>query len=277
MKYKTVIIGAGPTGLGTAYRLKEIGEDDFIVLEKSDRVGGLSASFVDKEGFTWDIGGHVQFSHYKYFDNLMEKALGDDGWLNHERESWIWIKNRFVPYPFQNNIRYLPRDSMWKCLKGIIHANKNEKTGSKTNPQNFKEWIIKIFGQGIAEEFMFPYNYKVWGYPAEELSYKWIGERVAVTELEWVIENILFEKDDISWGPNNTFQFPKFGGTGAIWKGVASLVGLEKFLHHAEVVTIDSRKKILTLKDGRKIEYENLLSTMPVDILTSIASCFHPN
>jgi hypothetical protein len=30
-----------------------------------------------------------------------------------------------------------------------------------------------------------------------------------------VAENILLERDDVSWGPNNTFQFPKHGGTGA--------------------------------------------------------------
>ena len=29
---------------------------------------------------TWDFGGHVQFSHYDYFDALMDSLLGADGW-----------------------------------------------------------------------------------------------------------------------------------------------------------------------------------------------------
>ena len=50
MKYKYVIIGSGPTGLGAAHRLKELGITDFIVLEKENRIGGLSKSFVDEKG-----------------------------------------------------------------------------------------------------------------------------------------------------------------------------------------------------------------------------------
>ena len=76
-----------------------------MLLEASDRAGGLATSYVDGKGFTWDIGGHVQFSHYDYFDEAMVEFLGADGWLHHERESWVWMRERFIPYPFQNNIR----------------------------------------------------------------------------------------------------------------------------------------------------------------------------
>ncbi len=82
--YKVVIIGAGPTGLGTAYRLKELGEHDFKIYERNSYAGGLATSFKDEKGFWWDIGGHVQFSHYEYFDNLMAKLLPDQ-WLEHQR------------------------------------------------------------------------------------------------------------------------------------------------------------------------------------------------
>jgi protoporphyrinogen oxidase len=61
-----LIIGSGPTGLGAAYRLKELGHSDFLIVEAASHVGGLASSFRDEKGFTWDIGGHVQFSHYPY-------------------------------------------------------------------------------------------------------------------------------------------------------------------------------------------------------------------
>ena len=267
--FKYIIIGAGPTGLGAAYRLKELGINDFIILEKDPSAGGLSSSFVDEKGFTWDIGGHVQFSHYKYFDDLMVKALGKDGWLNHQRESWVWIKDRFVPYPFQNNIGFLPKEDVWKCLQGIIKEYKNPSFSKTTN---FKEWIYNTFGAGIAELFMMPYNYKVWAYPPEMMNYVWIGERVAVTDLERVAKNILLELEDVSWGPNSTFQFPKHGGTGAIWQSVADMIGKDKFHFGTDVSSVDHLSKELLCKNGEKYTYDSLISTIPLDIFTSKCS-----
>ena len=54
MTKSIVIIGAGPCGLGAAWRLHELGIDNYRLFEKNDHVGGLSASFADAQGFTWD-------------------------------------------------------------------------------------------------------------------------------------------------------------------------------------------------------------------------------
>src|SRR5690606_21106126 len=130
-----------------------------------------------------------------------------------------------------------PKDDMWACLKGIINQYKNP---NQPKPENFREWIMQTFGEGLADIFMIPYNFKVWAFPPEMMNYKWIGERVAITDLEKVTHNILYDKEDISWGPNNTFQFPKNGGTGAIWLSVANLIGQEYFHLGKEVSVIDN-------------------------------------
>ena len=80
-----LILGAGPTGLGAARRLQELGVHDWQIVEAAPEPGGLATSFLDDKGFTWDIGGHVQFSHYEYFDRAMVEFLGTDGWLHHQR------------------------------------------------------------------------------------------------------------------------------------------------------------------------------------------------
>ncbi|MCZ2480201.1 NAD(P)-binding protein [Aquirufa nivalisilvae] len=265
MKYKYVILGGGPTGLGAAYRLKELGITDFIVLEKENFVGGLATSFVDEKGFTWDVGGHVQFSHYQYFDDLMKLALGEEGWYTHQRESWVWIRDRFVPYPFQNNLGYLPKEEQWQCLQGLIELYKK---GPSTKLANFRDWILNTCGQGIADVFMFPYNFKVWAYPPEMMNANWVGERVAVSDLGRIVENIIFEKDDLSWGPNNLFQFPKSGGTGAIWKAVGQLIGEEYFRLNSTVKSVNLNAHQITLEDGTQIEYDQVMSTIPLDIFT---------
>lgn len=266
-KTRFLIIGAGPTGLGAGYRLKELGVDDFVIVERDRHAGGLASSYRDSQGFTWDIGGHVQFSHYDYFDELMVRALGKDGWLSHERESWAWMYGRFVPYPVQNNIRYFPKDVLDRCLKDLKGINENP---AATRPSNFGEWIDRVFGNGLAEAFMRPYNYKVWAFQPEKMAYQWIGERVSVTSYDRVAENVRLGKDDLSWGPNNRFQFPKHGGTGAIWTRVADMIGDKHFLFGASLDRIDPVKKRVTLSNSETIEYEAMLSTIPLDHLSTL-------
>jgi protoporphyrinogen oxidase len=261
-----VILGAGPTGLGAAFRLKELGHSQFQIYERASHVGGLASSFTDARGFTWDIGGHVQFSHYRYFDDLMERALGDS-WIEHQRESWVWFENRFVPYPFQNNLRYLHPETRWRCLQGLIQLYKNPPA---KHPANFREWIDLTFGKGLADVFMVPYNFKVWAHPAEEMDYNWIGERVAVVDLEKVLDNVLHEKDDVSWGPNNTFRFPRCGGTGAIWERVADLIGRESISLGKEATGIDRGTGRVYFSDGTYACYDVLISTLPIDRLVQL-------
>src|SRR5687768_15111959 len=75
---RIVIVGAGPTGLAAGYRLRELGYRNFLMLEQRQKVGGLAASETSPNGFIYDIGGHVLFSHYEYFDKLFDKLLGDE-------------------------------------------------------------------------------------------------------------------------------------------------------------------------------------------------------
>jgi protoporphyrinogen oxidase len=262
---KVLILGAGCTGLGAAYRLHELGHTDFLVLERNSYPGGLAASFVDERGFTWDIGGHVQFSHYDYFDKLMERAIGA-AWLSHLRQSYIWIRERFVPYPFQNNIRNLPQDELAACLRGLIAvaAERHAKA------ENFEEWILQSFGRGIADTFLLPYNTKVWACPPAQMSYQWIGERVAGVDLARIMENILAERDDPAWGPNNRFRFPLRGGTGAIWSSVAELIPSSHIRYRTTVAKVDVDARTVISTRGEEFEYDVLISTLPVDVLAGL-------
>tara|TARA_Y100001954_G_scaffold103021_1_gene112189 strand:- start:15031 stop:16392 length:1362 start_codon:yes stop_codon:yes gene_type:complete len=260
MKTKYLIIGAGPTGLGAANRLRELGMEEFIILERNNYAGGLATSFKDDAGFTWDIGGHVVFSHYDYFDNLMDSLLGDER-LEHQRESWVRSNSTWVPYPFQNNIRHLPPEARWECVKGLLPGHRNEET-----PTNFAEWFDHIFGAGIAKHFMQPYNFKVWATPPELMQFNWIGERVSVVDLKKVLKNIILEQDDVAWGPNNTFKFPLYGGTGEIFRRLGERLK-DRTEFGQSVVAIDPDAKKVTTDSGLTIEYEVLLNTAPVDIL----------
>ena len=43
---------------------------------QASEAGGLACTDVTPEGFLFDMGGHVIFSHYQYFDELLDSAVG---------------------------------------------------------------------------------------------------------------------------------------------------------------------------------------------------------
>jgi protoporphyrinogen oxidase len=262
---KIVIIGAGPTGLGAAYRLHELGYDNWVLYEKSHHVGGHATSHVDEHGFVWDEGGHVIFSHYPYFDNLIDKVLGKEV---HERirESWIVKGDSWVPYPFQSNLRYLPKDVQVDCLVGAARA---AASGNSREAGNFRDWILATFGEGIADAFMFPYNSKVWTTPLEKMSKGWIADRVAVLDFKRLLENVLYERDDVAWGPNSKFKFPLHGGTGEIYRRMAAHFP-EKIHPGKRLAEVDVAQRRISFADGTGDNYDVLISTAPLDLLTQM-------
>lgn len=258
MSEKIVILGAGPTGLGAAYRLQELGYKNWEIYERNSYIGGLAASFEDDKGFTWDIGGHVLFSHYDYVDKLVNELLGDE-YLLHQRDAWVWVMNRWVPYPFQNNIRHLPKDKVAECLLGLSKIQ-----GNRDNPNNFEEWILSTFGEGIAKYFMLPYNRKVWAYPLESMDKNWIAERVSVIDIERVLKNVIYEQDDSDWGPNSQFKFPLCGGTGGLFARFMPYIKDHLTLGE-EMIGVDVENKVIKFSSGREVSYNALINTISLD------------
>jgi len=97
--------------------------------------------------------------------------------------------DRFVPYPFQNNIHHLPSTEMLECLEGVIKAKENPALQA-SKPRTFQDWIDRNFGDGLARVFLNPYNLKVWAYKPEQMSAQWMGERVPVVDVKRIVRNI---------------------------------------------------------------------------------------
>jgi UDP-galactopyranose mutase len=101
---RTVVIGAGPTGLSAAYHLGE----ESLLLDQNDSVGGWCRS-IEQDGFTFDYAGHIMFSNDPYVHEMYGMLLGDNvHWQ--DREAWIYSKNVYTRYPFQGALYGLPHD-----------------------------------------------------------------------------------------------------------------------------------------------------------------------
>lgn len=265
MNVDFLVVGAGPTGIGAAHNLARRGET-YLLIDAELSPGGLASSVVDENGFTWDMGGHVQFSHYDLFDSFMERALGPGAWLDHVRRSWIWVAGRFVPFPLQRNLHRLPAGERARCIEGLRRLSPN-----RSHPVNFREWIDHNFGDGIAELFMVPYNFKTWAHPLEMMGCEWVGDRVAMPSLAEIESADGTIADDVDWGPNNTFRFPRSGGTGAIWIALADQLEQRNLRLGDAVVKIDAERHVAALSSGLEIRYGSLISSAPLDRLVVMA------
>ena len=126
----------------------------------------------------------------------------------------------------------------------------------------------RTFGEGITRLFMRPYNLKVWATPAELMSATWIAERVSVVDHKRALRSVLLGLDDVGWGPNNTFRFPRSGGTGEIYRRLADGLGA-RVRYGAKMTGLDTARPEIRFEDGRSEHYDALVSTMPIDLLVA--------
>ncbi len=255
-----VIVGAGPCGLACARELDRLGHRDWLILERSDHAGGLASSVVDAAGFTWDMGGHVVFSHFGEFDALLAESMGEDV-LDHDRSSYVRFDDRWVPYPFQNNLRHLPEEVARECLDGLAAAS------GGSSEMDFRTWMLATFGEGITRHFMEPYNRKVWATPPEWMASNWIAERVAVVDYERALLSVREGRDDLAWGPNNRFVFPSVGGTGEIYRRLAARLE-DRIRYGVQVTAVEAERRLVHSGGGAR-RFSALVSTMPLDRLVA--------
>ena len=286
---KTAIIGGGPTGLSAAYHLGH----DALLLERHSMVGGWCRSIKDN-GFTFDYAGHIMFSNDPYVLELYELLLGSNvHWQN--REAWVYSKNVYTRYPFQGALYGLPPDVIKECIMGAIEARfgttgktapstaragdccadggvtlpgGNVAALDKRGPANFEEFIHQVWGAGIAKHFAIPYNRKLWAVPLTEMETSWLGGRVPLPNLEEIIDGAL-QPVAKPMGPNARFGYPLRGGFQALVSGfVPHIKGTIEL--NADVVQVSPRQRTIALRDGRRYQYDSLISTMPLPELVKI-------
>lgn len=244
----TGIIGGGLAGVSLRYFL----EHDCEVLEKEERPGGLCRTF-HADGFSYDIGGHILFSKDRALMDIFSDVLGEN--INHcRRNNQILYKDRYLKYPFENGLGKLDREDIYECLIGYL-------VNEHPEPRNFKEWIYHVFGSGIAEKYLVPYNEKIWKVPLEEIGLEWV-ERVPRPPVEDIVKSAL-DIETEGYIHQLNFCYPAVGGIEALI-GAFSDEGA-RVTTGFEVRRIDRRDGGWVVSDGRDEKfYDKLVLTMPV-------------
>jgi len=219
MKY--LILGAGPSGLTLAAKLKEKGIKDIIVLEKEKEAGGLCRS-MNVDGAPFDIGGgHFLDVRRPDVTEFLFRYLPENEWDRYERDSRIDLKGQIIGSPIEANIWMLDTDTQVEYLKAIAEAGS---VSGVPMPEKFTDWIYWKLGKRIAEDYMLPYNKKMFGEELDSLGTYWL-EKLPDVSFEDTLRSCLEHRAYARQPGHAEFFYPKKYGYGELWKRMAESLG----------------------------------------------------
>ncbi len=255
---KILILGAGPAGLTLGNRLKEKGINSFLILEKEEESGGLCRS-VEFEGEPIDIGGPHYLDHRS--ERVMSYLFGfmpESEWNLYERDSKILVNGQLINSPFEANLWQMDMDSQVSYLESISVAGCN--TGSDM-PEEFKEWIYWKLGRRIADDYMIPYNSKLYGDNLDSMGTYWLYKLPNVSFRETLLSCL--QKHAYGTQPCVAqFYYPKNTGFGELWRRMAERLENHIICNQA-VNYIDLGKKEVRTKTGDVYRADIIITTIP--------------
>ncbi len=262
MKY--LIIGAGPAGLSLAAALKNKGINDFLLLEKEDEAGGLCRS-TGLDGTAFDIGGgHFLDVRRPAVTEFLFKFMPESEWNKYERDSRIDLNGQMIGSPIEANIWMLDTDTQVEYLKAIAEAGC---VSGKPMPEKFTDWIYWKLGKRIAEDYMLPYNKKMFGEDLDSLGTYWL-EKLPDVSFEDTLRSCLEHKAYAKQPGHAVFYYPKKYGYGEVWLRMAESLG-DRLKTGITVTELDLEKRTVNGEYSADI----IISTMPWTAFDKIKGC----
>jgi len=228
-----IIVGGGITGITVARRLQQLGKTNFLLLEEgvASDAGGLCGT-KNINGHVLDVGGG-HFLHSKYpevlewiFDHIPQEDFN-----RFDTRVSIDLEGYPTEFPIELNLWRLPVDKQVEYLHSYLTA------ANKNSPyENFELWIKNYLGDKIADNYMIPYNQKLWCMDISELSTDWLC-KIPKTDIKLVLRSIIeknanFTEQVVS---HRSFYYPKYGGFQSIYNSIRKSV--EDHVKHGEKVS----------------------------------------
>jgi len=259
MQTETLIVGAGVSGLAFAEALRT---DDYLVVESADDVGGYCRT-IRQGDFVWDYSGH--FFHFRHpeIEADFVNRIGPSRVLRVSRCSKVRYKRRLVDFPFQRNIDQLDHDDFVACLNGL---------GSReaVEPADFRQLLDARFGEGICELFLVPYNEKVYATDLRRLDVHAMGRFFPHADTDDILAGLGTSSPPTY---NSTFVYPE-GGAVEFVRALQHEIPPGLISLRERVVRIDLRRHV-AYTNRRMIEYDSLVSSMPLPQLLTVAGLPH--
>lgn len=254
-----LILGAGPAGLTIANLIKKNNPSaSLLVLEKESEAGGLCRS-VDVDGSPLDIaGGHFLDVRRPKVNEFLFSFMPEEEWNVYDRDSRIDMGTYEIGHPFEANIWQMPQDEQVKFLKSIAVAGCNL---GLPKPEKFVEWITWKLGEKIAEEYMLPYNSKMFGGELDKLGTYWL-DKLPNVSFDDTLLSCLNRRPYGTQPGHARFYYPKKYGYGELWLRMGEALG-DSLICGVSAKELNVSEKTVTGSDGNVYKAETIITTVP--------------
>ena len=275
-QFKTIILGAGVTGLYLGKTLLQNGEKSVLILEKNDYVGGLCSSFnidLNNEKYTLDYGPHKLFSLLPGIMEEFKSINGEDNLTVKKINSLFFLDKKFQfpikPAELIKNINLKTTAAgiaiPLSLLKSIFIYNILRK-----KDDTFEDYLIKGFGKKAYNILFESYAWKVWADP--HILSKEIAEiRIPVPNIKDLLSKTVDKKSQTAVNAKE-FYYPKYGMqqlTGNIAHEFKKNNG--KIHLKQNIISIDKKiNKFIIRTNKETYSCERLISTIPLSLLINL-------
>ena len=275
---RVLVLGAGPTGMLTAWALKEKGVSDVCVIEKTDSPGGLAKSR-KQAGWCVDFGPHRFQTRDERIRTVMERLLGAKLRTIADKRIGIWLGGRPVDYPpsFSQLARAFPVGETIRCGAGFL-GSRLFRTGSRL-AQTYEDWLIARYGNRFYQTTLAPMTRKMWALEPAALSEDLATERVVLgSSLRGLILGSLLSRGYQEY--QKAFYYPQ-RYLSEIWDNAADQlrqVGMGLVLNSAPVSLRIQSNRISTVtvrSEDEELEFrpDYVVSTIPLpDLVSALGS-----
>lgn len=251
-----VVLGAGASGLGAALSLVERGvpRDAIVLVEKERVAGGLCRSEL-VDGAPLDVGGgHFLDLKRRHVLDLLFRYLPEDEWATFDRISRIRLRGQLLDYPLEANLWQLAVPDQVDFLESVARAGC---VRGAPMPEAFEAWIGWKLGERIAEEYMLPYNRKLWGADLASLGTGWLHKLPDVSFRD-TLRSCLERRPSGTMPAHARFLYPRRHGYGEVWRRMGEALG-DAFVPSTPVESID----LATRTVNGRWRAERIVTTIP--------------
>jgi protoporphyrinogen oxidase len=230
------------------------------VLEKNSIFGGI-ARVKEIDGIPYHlVGGHC-FNSKKpeVMKFVFEKILPESEWNQIERDAKIYFKEHIIDYPIEFSIKQIANfnaDLALNITADFLNASGKEK-------ENLSEWFKAKFGKTLAEEYLIPYNRKIWGLEPNSISSSWVKDKLPQPSKKQFFEALISKQKDNM--PHSVFFYPKANSQNTFLSSLANGVNII-YDYQVDKIQKNSDKWIINSENV----YDLLINTIPLKELPNL-------